>query len=830
MQPLANVLPSPSRHFNEATTFTGEYEKRRLGNGNLPPGLNIENLQEGIIRYDNLFGYTDSGLEIIGQTESSPFALNAQRSLRIGATLSAVILNLVSAVGLFYSGAKLISSSLFGGGTIEDAQNSLFKSFTAASLAGLGNAASHENVNWGGGAIGMGIFSKYLLDKDKPWALAAFSIFDALNSKGMGEVIRRDNKNASPFENSMFDSPRLASLRFLMPYEQSIRHFFKRVTTKEGWAKTFVDDPSESFEAASGGLLVAGGGLGIASLFSPLMSERVKSLFYIPYSLTSLLNLIALGRDGITIMKKAQRKDGREPIETRMINLEGCAKAIAAPVLALNYGILGLCGLGLFKGTGEKLAMAIRSWGVAIANIGFAAQSAVKFCIPDLFGPTEVRQKIKFRLYPKIVMARFKELIGWVNAEKQTRVIENRESNLFEPIIKRDRNYELLERISNTVRFQLLKSKSQTGVPNEMALERSFLNRYVHSRRVGALGILYYDQLVDNTTDPLLKEYLENKELETAFKVACLTHDNGQFMRSHLMESAKHRIDNDEESVRGLERGSEIYHEGVRYYSDIGSPEEAEQHAERILAIARDIIGLKHPLSNIYKWADFSEYIRSSGGDFNSFSFTSWTRDDYESFARQRLIYLDKAESDPKKRIKSGFTEEGAITAFKQLYYRLLFNAFINYHPTTQAKEHSYKLGIQNSPDLTIDKLMNMKTESGVDDCAFKGVNNINGSTHSRTRVVFGGRRAYCGYGDPKDRIMVITKDKDGNIQGQEFLTYLERVIKTTKPELYNSLKPMVKTLTSPVWIDLEGEIRPETLEDLIKARAKKGHAQGLAV
>ena len=87
-------------------------------------------------------------------------------------------------------------------------------------------------------------------------------------------------------------------------------------------------------------------------------------------------------------------------------------------------------------------------------------------------------------------MARFKELIGWVNAEKQTRVIENRESNLFEPIIKRDRNYELLERISNTVRFQLLKSKSQTGVPNEMALERSFLNRYVHSRRVGALGIL----------------------------------------------------------------------------------------------------------------------------------------------------------------------------------------------------------------------------------------------------------------------------------------------------------------------------------------------------
>ncbi len=781
-------LLSLSTGQNEALQgFKANYEKKRRQNSTLPPNLNSEKLEQGLLQYENLHKFADDGVFVEEHKYENSSKLSLMRGARIGATFGAVGLNIASSLGLFYSGAKLFLSTLFGRGDIEDAYSSTNKSFILSSLAGLGNAASHENVNWAGGAAGMGLLSKYL---DKPWGLAIFSIFDGLNAMGMGEVNRRDKKNATAIAKSIFINPKLEAFKFLMPYEHAIRSFWDRFSTAQGWKKTLTDEPYEIFQSAGGGLIAGGSLLGVASLFASKMSEKIKSLFYIPYSITSLVNLIALGRDGITVKNRANLTDGREPMETNMMHVEGWSKAIAAPVLAANYGLLALKGLGI--GAVEHAAMALRCWGVGIANLGFAAQSAVKFSIPDLFGP-KVKEVIKIILQPHLAMKRFFGLIDEANEVKEN---HSHKSNVFEPIIKSDKYHELLDQISATEQFQKLKLKSQTGLPNEMALERSILNRYVHSRRVAAIGIMYFDGLVRNTTDPELKQYLLDNE--AAFKIACLTHDNGHFMRSHLVETAVCGLDNDEESIKGLNEGTEIHDTIVKYYTEIYG-EEGRETAKKIIAKAQEIIGHKDEILR-WKYSDFTEYARSSGGDFNSsFNFAPWDKKEYEHFADQMKLFRDKSG-----KVRMCFSEEGAITAFKLLYYRLLFNAYLNYHPITQAKELAYKIGVQNAK-LTVQDVLNMQEESELDNKAFEGVQNLDNDFNFINRILFGGRKAYCGYGQPKDLIFVAKEDSEGNItETQEFLDYFERDLKRNNPETYISLLPMVKALTTPTQIELQ--------------------------
>lgn len=798
------MQPNPSNllrgiPINEAfASLTDNYENRRKDNSKLPVSLNREKLEQGVIHYDDLTGHKSNGIEIVSHKHVDKSRLTLERNLRIGTTATAVAASGLAFASLLNSGKKLLSA-VFGNGELDDAYSSVGNAMTIGAVAGVANASSHENLNWGIGSAGMGILGRFL---DKPWGLALFSIFDGLNALGMGEVNCRDKKNVTAMSKSIFNQPNLKFLEFLKPHEHAVRSFWKRFTSIQGWKKILTDEPYAIFQSAAGGLFSGSALLGVASLFSNKMSDGIKSLCYLPYSLTSLVNIIALGRDGMVGKNRAQIIDGRKPAETILMKLEGWFKTISAPILGLNYGLLGLNSIGInLKGMAKHLAMAMRTFGVGIAYLGFASQSGIKFAVPDLLGP-KVKEILKIIINPKIIMQKFKDIIEGVNTYKNK--LSEHNSTFFEPIIKSDKFNELLERVSNTEKFQKLKYRSLTGLPYEAALDRSLLNRYIHSRRVGAIGALFFNTLLKNTTDPELRKVLEDEDTEAGFKLACLTHDNGHepLPRSHLAETAIHGLDNDELSYAGLCEGSDIYNEAVKYYTEKYGQEAGKKRAENVLNIAREVIGHKHLLSKLYKWADFSEYVRASGSDYSSsFDFPSWNKKDYEDFAKERVLFKDSSN-----KIQVGFTEEGAIIAFKQLYYRLLFNAILNHHPKVLALEAAYKAGIQNA-NLTQKQVFGM-TENQFDTTAINGVNDLQTTSQTKLRNVLGGEKAYCGY-STKERIYVVTKDANGKQKACDFLEYLEKEMKHKNPELYKTIKPMADILTTPTLIEVDVTIDP---------------------
>ena len=803
------------------------YEDRRKNNPKLPANLNKEKLEQGIIHYDDLTGHKGNGIAIVSHKHISTSQLNIEKKLRVGATVTAIAASGAAFASLLDSGKKLLSATI-GNGNLDDAYHSVGNAMSIGAIAGIANSASHENWNWGIGSAGMGIFGRFL---DKPWGLALFSMFDGLNALGMGEVNCRDKKNITAMPNSIFNYPKLKFLSFLQPHEQAVKSFWTRFTSIKGWKKIFTDEPYAIFQSAAGGLFSGSALLGTASVFSSKMSDSMKSLCYLPYSLTSLVNIIALGRDGMIGKKRASIIDGRKPAETALMKAEGWFKSIAAPILGLNYGLLGLNSIGLkLNGMAEHLAMAMRTFGVGIAYLGFASQSGIKFAVPDMFGP-KFKEVLKIIINPKIIMKKFKEMIAGVNAKKEE--LPKHDSDTFEPVINNDKFGELLNRVSNTKKFKRLKYRSLTGLPNEAALDRALLNRYIHSRRVGAIGVMFFNSLLKNTTDSALSgltdsalsSLLEDEDTEAGFKLACLSHDNGHepLPRSHLAETAIHGLDNDELSYAGLCEGSEIYDEVVKYYTEKyeqtikNNPEMTKEYikkygkeggkaqAEVVLEIAKKVIGHKHELSKVYKWADFCEYGRANGSDYSSsFNFPTWEKEDYQHFADQRILFKDS-----NGKTQAGFTEEGAVLAFKQIYYRLIFNAILNYHPRVLAAEAAYKAGIQNA-NITQKQVFGM-TEDQFDDTAVKGANDFKSSSRIKIRNVLGGEKAYCGY-SPKEKIYVVTKDQNGNQKVTEFTEHLEKIIKQKDSDLYKTIKPMADILTTPTLIELDITIDPDAL------------------
>ena len=750
--------------------------------------IDVAKLQkEGIIDY-KLDKSSTPGIEITEHKIVPESTLIWQRRGRIAATIGAVALNVLSALGLFYSGAKLFINS-FGKGNVGQSYKSLGNAYAASAVAGALTGAAHESPEWAIGNIGMGFFSRYL---EKIWGLAGFSISEGLASIGMGRVKYRDKQNVYAVRNSIFNNPKLAKLRFLMPIEQSIISFAKRLISPKSWIRFKKEEPYALFQTAGGGLISAGGILGLASLFKNKMSETLRSFFYLPYSLLSVANLVAFYRDGDQQLERAKDFGSRKPGETYSMKGEGYCKEIATPFLAINNLLLALKGLGIDSKHGMmyNLAMAARSWGAALAFLGFTFHSAIKFFKPDLFGPL-FKEVVKFKLNP---VKAGKAILEYLKRLDKTKP-EPHVSDRFDAIIYDGSNEqrEILDKLIKTNTFQGLREKTQIGLPTPCdppSDSRAYLERFNHSKRVCAISILIYDALLKNTTDPNLKKYLlENKD---AFKLAGLLHDIGHVARSHFAEKAAKGHNNDEHTVEILKGTNPDVPKDI---CDTVLQHYGKKRGEEVLQGVRDIIGRWSPLYKAFKISDYTEYTRC--GDFSEVAgFPKWTIDEIKDYADTVRLYKDK---DGK--VQTGFTEKGALLTFILFFDRKVFNDSYNYDPLSQAEEYPYLLGL-DAADVSGQAVKKMK-ESELDEATHRGLAMLEKSNFQfRTKLITGGETAYSGYSkvDPERKIMVVGDDKAEPI---EFLEHLEKVIKPRDKKLYQDLQPRVIGLTTPKEINL---------------------------
>ena len=153
--------------------------------------------EKGIPVYKDLNSFKAEGIEVVSHKKIPESTLKLLRNGKMLATGSAVVLNLASAIGLFYSGARLFLNSVFNR-DVDDSYKSLGNAYSASAVAGALTGAAHESPEWSLGNIGMGIFSRNL---NNLWGLAGFSISEGLSAIGMGKVRYRDKRNVSAVKN-----------------------------------------------------------------------------------------------------------------------------------------------------------------------------------------------------------------------------------------------------------------------------------------------------------------------------------------------------------------------------------------------------------------------------------------------------------------------------------------------------------------------------------------------------------------------------------------------------------------------------------------------------
>ncbi len=719
------------------------------------------------------------------QEESS--LLKAKRLGKMGLTTGAVFFQGWAAIDLLLKSFKLFTSN-FGHGDVDESYHGLSKAYTKSAIAGTLTGLANESPYWALGNLGMGFFSRFL---DNVAGLAGFSIFDGLASIGMGQVRYRDKQNAYAVQHSLFNNPKLSFLKPLMPIEQSIISFCKKVGSLD-FKRFFKDEPYAFFQNAGGGLILSGL-LGLATIPIQKVFNLSKSLSYLPFSLFSGVNLVALFRDGSVVNERATDFGGRDKAETFLMKLEGKSKMLASPILGLNNLLLAFKGLGIDTEGGMlyNLAMSIRSASVAVASIAFGAQSATKYINPDTFGPF-AKRIVKVILNPKEVKKEIQEFLTGVEKDRK----DAHKSDHYQVIIDSEPHKILFNSIEKTELFQSLKKKSQAGLASPMARDRAFLERFTHSTRVGAIGILMLDSLIQNTQDSELKQYL--KENELAFKLSCYLHDIGHIMRSHLAEKGVKGHDNDELTVKLLKK-SEIVDVIEKYCTNTLKMNESE--TEVFLQKIRDIVGHKSPLSKVLKICDFTEYIRGKGSDFNSAApevFKSWEVDQILDYANTLRIF-----KNDENELKIAFTEDGAAESLRLYHDRLRFNKKFNSTPVINSREIAYLLGLEAS-DVSLDEVMAMDEESELDETAYKGIEKLNGDVYSfKIRTTFGGKKAYCGWNEEKNGFHVLTS------QGvyKKVFDYLDEDLKFQDKDRFDELNEIRKVLTTPEELELKLEV-----------------------
>lgn len=710
--------------------------------------------------------------------------LRLQRQGRILASGSAVVLNVVAAFGLIYGAFKLLVGSIFGRNDPQDAFKTLGKGFAVGGVAGAMTGIAQESPSWALGNVGMAIAG--VAGLDKPHWLALHTLSDGLASIGMSAVRYREEANTIAVKRSIFNNPIMFPFRFLQPAEQAVYSFFSNLTSANG-LKSFVrDEPYRMFRSAGGGLIAASGVLGLASLFKNKMSDAVNSFFFLPYSILSTVNLIAFLNDGKTELWRVNSFNADTKNQDMARRIEGQAKLHATPLLAVNNLFLALKGLG-FETAGSifyNTALAFRSLGAALAMVGFSAQSSLKFFKPSKFGPV-LKEIWDVMVNPRKALENTFKLI--TQEVKKHFAQEDKyltKLNMeYRQILLGDKTCgKVLEEIINTDLFKSLKDVTQIGLPtysNSQAHRTLRLNRYDHCIGVGAISVIYFDEMLKNASSNEIRQNL--LQYETAFKVACTIHDARHLGRSHVLEKAVEGWNNDEGLAEMLQdENAEISKIIIKHYG--------KETLKKIL----EIIGHKHPgLYKAFKDCDRSEYQGCSEYTMLKnprLQYYKATFEDLKTFGRAMKMFKDK---DGK--FDLAYTPVGAVSKLQREFARYIYFSTEHGGFATVEADLPYCVGLAANANVNSQNVKTM-SERELDEHAMKGIDNINGSLFPVSLEINAGADHYVGY-SPTDRNTNIFVDHHGNTT--EISEWIEGFVKQKNSSIYDKLMSLMKVLTT---------------------------------
>lgn len=748
--------------------------------------LDPELLKSGITRYRDLSNFDQGGIQVLEHKVVPESTLKVQGYGKVAVSVGALGFIAAASIGLVTAGVKLLFNALSGRDT-DESYNLLGKAYAGSSIAGALTGMAQERWEWVLGAGGMGLVGATTGLKN-PEDLAMFGLCDGLQNIGMGLARKRDEKNISVITNSIFNSPMLSKFKFLNTVEQACLRFLKNCTNFKRIGEV---EPYSLFEEAGGGQILASSVLGIASLFKNKMSESVKSFFYLPFSLFSAVNLVALFRDGSSVLKRAGDFGSKKKTEKEAMFFEGHAKRIGASILGVNNLLLGLKGLGIDPGgTFYHLASASRALGAAETLLGFGAQIFQKFPRPEKL-ITKLKEIVRIRINPHKEGERLFSYMDSIDSHKpRTLPIDKFHKIIYDP---NNDMRDVLDAIIQTPKMQRLKEITQTGIAIPSSAdheERYFLNRLAHSKRVCAISMLVFDAIVKNTRDPGLKKYLLDRK--EGFIIGALTHDLGHILcYSHAAEDFIEGWQNDEGTIDILKRDRHIFEAVKKYYG--------EEKAKQILEVARENIGSRSYETLAYKLCDYIEYVRCGDFPLLNDGFPKWTTEEIKTFAENIRFIKDK-QGKP----KIAFTKAGGVMMIQLYADRKLGNDFNNSFPINLAEAMPLQIALKIG-DISY-KDFKTKSEQGLRKIAEKELHKLNGSAHFdiHNRQRSGSGSSYAGYDDNDPKLQILLEN--GMTIGQYILS--KEFERDFSPQTVQETRSRYKNLTTAREVDYITEVR----------------------
>lgn len=746
----------------------------------LPPEaasrLNLEKLKnEGKHEYSDLKKlakqYTDYGIEVIKHEIVDKNKLKRQRQIRAIETGGALIGTVVSGISLIFSGIKILFSSLTGGDT-DAGYSSLKKSYFIFGGTGGLTGLAQDSKEWFAGALGMSAVSTFMDLKD-PIALGLVSLFDGAQSMGMSDVRRRENETVSSVHKPFISH--LPGLKWLSLYEQGVFSFFKNITNMD---LIFKEEPARAFQAAGGGLGVAGGGLfgvgiisKVASFLGHEVPEKIKSLAYIPYALFSGANLVALFRDGNKVLKRANNYGSRLPGENTAMRVEGWFRRLAALVLGTSKAMLAIMPLGISEKVYD-LARATEALGVSFASFGAGAQTSQNFIRTDKLGPEE-EEILEYKIdKAKAIESAYAFIKEFENEHREAtlspkyqEVIDSLADEKLKVILQ-DLDATEIKKYQGTV--------TQAGILVPFNADRKDRYRYIrslHERRdfthlLRTQRFLYDYYSNKKNVDPDIKNLVESNTY--SLPLAGEFHDDGHLRFSHGAEQILLDFKNFESSLDIVkDKDSEIHKILLKHLS-----------IKEIEKICQTLGKLNADYTIVKIMGDYLEYCRT-GEQSRTPGFPKWKLNKEVLWLTKQVRYF----KDRSGKIKAGFTPAGAH-AVAAMYYDLsvLHHNDTNKHPFVMAPQYILQYGLQKRGIKRSDLIK--YTEPELLKMAYDAVKKSNGEEFTQEIRRTSGGQAKDGAKDPEKTIYMV--NEDGSYY--EYDEYLEKDpdnLKTNFSELY---------------------------------------------